>query len=80
MLPSRRISKTNANHFNALSSPNPYIDTSRFASNLERLVIGYDCTRISDLKKVTGLMLTHPGLYFLRGNETDWDAVKLWQT
>ncbi len=25
-------------------------------------------------------MLTHPGVYCLRGNETTWDAAKLWRT
>jgi transposase len=29
---------------------------------------------------VTGTMLTHPGVYCLRSNETDWDAEKLWYT
>jgi transposase len=29
---------------------------------------------------VTGTMLTHPGVYCLRSNETDWDAEKLWHT
>jgi transposase len=29
---------------------------------------------------VTGTMLTHPGVYCLRSNETDWDAEKLWFT
>ena len=25
-------------------------------------------------------MLTHPGVYRLRSNETTWDAAKLWRT
>ncbi len=29
---------------------------------------------------VEGSMLTHPGVYCLRSNETDWDAARLWQT
>lgn len=29
---------------------------------------------------VTGTMLTHPGVYCLRSNETEWDAEKLWRT
>ena len=29
---------------------------------------------------VTGTMLTHPGVYCLRSNETEWDAEKLWHT
>jgi transposase len=29
---------------------------------------------------VEGSMLTHPGVYCLRGNETTWDAEKLWHT
>ncbi len=29
---------------------------------------------------VTGSMLTHPGVYCLRSNLTDWDAARLWQT
>ena len=28
----------------------------------------------------TGTMLTDPGVYCLRSNETDWDASRLWQT
>ncbi len=29
---------------------------------------------------VEGSMLTHPGVYCLRSNETTWDAAKLWHT
>jgi hypothetical protein len=29
---------------------------------------------------VEGSMLTHPGVYCLRSNETSWDAAKLWHT
>jgi len=29
---------------------------------------------------VKGSMLTHPGVYCLRSNETTWDAAKLWHT
>jgi hypothetical protein len=29
---------------------------------------------------VDGSMLTHPGVYCLRSNETTWDAAKLWHT
>ena len=29
---------------------------------------------------VTGSMLTHPGVYCLRSNLTDWDEAQLWQT
>jgi hypothetical protein len=29
---------------------------------------------------VEGSMLTHPGVYCLRGNETTWDAETLWHT
>jgi hypothetical protein len=29
---------------------------------------------------VEGSMLTHPGVYCLRSNETTWDATKLWHT
>lgn len=29
---------------------------------------------------VEGSMLTHPGVYCLRSNETAWDAARLWQT
>jgi hypothetical protein len=29
---------------------------------------------------VNGSMLTHPGVYCLRSNETTWDAAKLWHT
>jgi hypothetical protein len=29
---------------------------------------------------VEGSMLTHPGVYCLRSNETGWDAARLWQT
>ena len=29
---------------------------------------------------VTGSMLTHPGVYCLRSNVTDWDEAQLWQT
>jgi transposase len=29
---------------------------------------------------VEGTLLTHPGVYCLRSNETDWDAEKLWRT
>jgi len=29
---------------------------------------------------VAGSMLTHPGVYCLRSNETTWDAAKLWHT
>lgn len=29
---------------------------------------------------VTGSMLTHPGVYCLRSNLTDWDEARLWQT
>jgi transposase len=29
---------------------------------------------------VEGSMLTHPGVYCLRSNETTWDAAKLWRT
>jgi len=29
---------------------------------------------------VTGTIDTHPGVYCLRSNETDWDAEKLWNT
>lgn len=29
---------------------------------------------------ITGTMLTHPGVYCLRSNETTWDADKLWHT
>ncbi len=29
---------------------------------------------------VTGTMITHPGVYCLRSNETEWDAEKLWYT
>jgi hypothetical protein len=31
-------------------------------------------------KPVEGSMLTHPGVYCLRSNETTWDAAKLWHT
>jgi len=31
-------------------------------------------------KPVAGSMLTHPGVYCLRSNETTWDAAKLWHT
>jgi transposase len=29
---------------------------------------------------VTGTMVTHPGVYCLRSNETSWDETTLWQT
>ncbi|BBP00748.1 IS1634 family transposase [Sulfuriferula nivalis] len=29
---------------------------------------------------IDGTMMTHPGVYCLRSNETDWDAEKLWRT
>lgn len=29
---------------------------------------------------VAGTMVTHPGVYCLRSNETEWDAEKLWRT
>ena len=31
-------------------------------------------------KPVTGTMLTHPGVYCLRSNETDWSEERLWRT
>ena len=31
-------------------------------------------------KPVTGTMLTHPGVYCLRSNETDWSGERLWRT
>ena len=31
-------------------------------------------------KPVTGTMLTHPGVYCLRSNETDWSEQRLWRT
>ncbi len=31
-------------------------------------------------KPVSGTMLTDPGVYCLRSNETDWDEAKLWRT
>lgn len=31
-------------------------------------------------KPVEGSQLTHPGVYCLRSNETDWDEEKLWRT
>jgi transposase len=31
-------------------------------------------------KPAEGSMLTHPGVYCLRSNETTWDAAKLWHT
>ena len=31
-------------------------------------------------KPVAGTMLTHPGVYCLRSNETDWSADRLWRT
>jgi transposase len=31
-------------------------------------------------KPIEGSMLTHPGVYCLRSNETTWDAAKLWHT
>ena len=29
---------------------------------------------------VNGSMLTHPGVYCLRSNQTDWDEETLWRT
>ena len=29
---------------------------------------------------ITGLMITHPGVYCLRSNQTDWDESTLWRT
>ena len=48
-LPARKISKNYATA-NAFVCPDSYMDTSRFARNLDLLVLGYDCTRISDHK------------------------------
>ena len=31
-------------------------------------------------RPVTGSLLTHPGVYCLRSNLTDWDEARLWQT
>ena len=31
-------------------------------------------------QSVTGTLRTHPGVYCLRSNETEWDAEKLWRT
>jgi transposase len=31
-------------------------------------------------KPIAGSILTHPGVYCLRSNETTWDAAKLWHT
>ena len=42
----------------------PYPYTSRFASNLAFLVLGYDCTRISDLK-FKRISSGHNGLFAL---------------
>ena len=61
-LPAQKIRKTNVNHFNAFCCPDSYMDTSRFASNLDLLVLGYDCTRISDLK-VERISSGHNGLF-----------------
>jgi transposase len=42
---------------------------------------GKKAMQISWLKTpVHGTMLTHPGVYCLRSNETDWDEEKLWRT
>jgi transposase len=38
-------------------------------------------TRVSwEKKPVAGTMLTDPGVYCLRSNETDWDEERLWRT
>ena len=41
-------------------------------------------TKVSSLTwektPVTGTMVTHPGVYCLRSNETSWDETTLWQT
>ena len=31
-------------------------------------------------KPVTGTLVTHPGVYTLRSNETDWDEERMWRT
>ena len=33
-----------------------------------------------ELRPVTGSKLTHPGVYCLRSNQTDWDAEAMWRT
>ena len=63
-LPARKISKTNVNHFNAFGCLDLYMDTFRFASYLDLLVLGYDCTCISG-HKVEGISSGHNGLFAL---------------
>jgi len=42
---------------------------------------GNNAAAITWVKKpVPGSMLTHPGVYCLRSNQTTWDAAKLWHT
>ncbi len=38
-----------------------------------------DCASCRSLS-VNGSMLTHPGVYCLRSNQTDWDEETLWRT
>ena len=61
-LPARKISKKNTPPPMNLGCPYPYMDTSRFARNLNLLVLGYDCTPISDLK-VERINSGHNGLF-----------------
>jgi transposase len=43
--------------------------------------IGKNATTITwEKKPVEGTILTHPGVYCLRSNETGWDEATLWQT
>ena len=65
-LPARKISKKSRDRqclrLPRFGCPDSYMDTSRFASNLDLLVLGYDCTRISDLK-VERISSGHNGLF-----------------
>ena len=64
IFPDFLLEKSAKNHAtaNAFGCPDSYMDTSRFASNLDLLVLGYDCTRISDLK-VERISSGHNGLF-----------------
>ena len=60
------------------------IDVTSSADGTQALAINWrrqleDCASCRSLS-VNGSMLTHPGVYCLRSNQTDWDEETLWRT
>ena len=58
------------------------------AANLASRVLGLSLRRLSGdframrftRRPLSGSMMTHPGVYCLRSNETGWDEATLWRT